>query len=296
MSITEESCTSEGCSVRKHDLPEIAARSWFAVVSREEETLGAESNRFNSAEAAKVFARVFSSGCGTHKVGFRTEDDKAKCLGCHQDDILDSTDNDDSNNGELVIAEDMDINECDVLGEEQQDLPDQAALVEGSSAIWRGKTFAKTKYITFFDLVELALKEGLNPKFVGSHMSSWNIRDACWIFLLNKERSANNNKGDTFASKLPAFCSELPGDTISARFAYLTEASQKLPEGKTESERNAITLLQKAPAPVKKRAIQPQVIVPSYPKSPCLSQVTKSRRAKSRLMSIVLAASDVAHA
>ena len=73
------------------------------------------------------------------------------------------------------------------------------------------------------------------------------------IFLLNKERSANNNNGDTFASKLPAFCSELPGDTLSARFSYLTEASQKLPEGKTESERNAVTLLQKAPAPAKKR-------------------------------------------
>ena len=39
MGITEESCTSEGCSIRKHDLPEVAAHLWFAVASREEETL-----------------------------------------------------------------------------------------------------------------------------------------------------------------------------------------------------------------------------------------------------------------
>ena len=196
MSITEESCTTEGCSITKHDLPEVAANLWFAVASLEEEVLACESTSFNTSEAAKIFARVFSSGCGTHNVGFRNDDDKVKCLDCHYDDNLACNDNDDLNIGKLVIAEDMETDESNALGEEQQEIPDQATLVEGSKAIWRGNIFAKSKFIIFFDLVELAINEGLDPKFAGSHMSSWNIRDACWIYLLTKKRSANNNKGE----------------------------------------------------------------------------------------------------
>ena len=64
MSITEESCTTKGCSINKHDLPEVAANLWFAVASREEEVLACESTSFNTSKAAKIFARVFSNGCG----------------------------------------------------------------------------------------------------------------------------------------------------------------------------------------------------------------------------------------
>ena len=53
-------------------------------------------------------------------------------------------------------------------------------------------------------------------------MRTWDIHDACWIYLLTKARSANNH--EDFAKKFPPFCSGIP----EVKIHFLLDSSSAL--------------------------------------------------------------------
>ena len=200
---------------------------------------------YDNASAASHFANVFStSRCGSHYVGWNTNNSSDSCTDCNFSS-LGGTDNDDDPDGNLVIMEDGEADSVpanDHLNDgEVEEGHDQAERVAGGRPIWRDNIFAKSKYIPFRDLAEKALAEGMPRDLAGSELRTFNIRDACWIFLLNKARS-EGTEGE-IANLLPTFCSSIPEDRLSARLQYCTtEASKKYPPGATESKRHPSTL------------------------------------------------------
>ena len=241
--ITVDTCPTAGCPVQKTHLAEIAARYWLSVASAQGEVVALSATSYDNASAATHFANVFSnSRCGSHYVGWNTNISSDSCTDCNYSSLGDTND-DDLPDGNLVIMEDSEAVSANdhPHDDEAEEGHDQAERVAGGKAIWRGNTFAKTKYISFHDLVEKALAKGMHHDLAGSEMRTWNIRDACWIFLLNKARS-EGTEGE-IAKLLPPFCSAVPEERLTARLQYCTEASKKYPPGATESKRHPGTLL-----------------------------------------------------
>ena len=246
VNITEDSCPTPGCSVQKTHLAEICARYWLNVASAKGEVVALSAKSYDNASAASHFAKIFStSRCGSHHVGWIVNNSSDPCTDCNFSS-MGGTDNDDDPDGSLVIMEE---DEADSVpaddhphDDEVEEGHDQAERVAGGKPIWRDNIFAKSKYIPFRDLAEKALAEGMPSYLAGSKLRTFNIRDACWIFLLNKARS-EGTEGE-IANLLPPFCSTVPEDTLSARLQYCTtEASKKYPPGAAESERHPSTLL-----------------------------------------------------
>ena len=55
----------------------------------------------------------------------------------------------------------------------------EAEPVGGGKPIWRDNLFAKSKHISFYDLVKRALAEGMGPELAGTHLRTWDIWDSC---------------------------------------------------------------------------------------------------------------------
>ena len=242
--ITEDSCPTPGCTVLKSHLAEIAARYWLGVTSAKEEVVALSAESYDNASAAAHFANVFStSRCGSHFVGWRANNSSDPCTDCNFSSS-EGTSKDDVTDGNLVIMTDDEqehapANVLDDGGAEERH--DQADHIVGSKPIWRDNTFKPSKYIAFKDLVDRALAEGMPFELAGTHLKTWDIRDACWIHILTKARSAGT-QGE-IANLLPPFLSDIPEDRLSARLQFCTEASKKLPPGDTESKRHPMSLL-----------------------------------------------------
>ena len=241
--ITEDSCPTPGCTVQKSHLAEIAARYWLSVTSAEGEVVALSAESYDNASAAAHFANVFStSRCGSHYVGWNANNSSVSCTDCNFSSSGGTSKDDDTDSNLVIMSEDelelAPANFYDDGGAEERH--DQADRVAGGKPIWRDNTFAKSRYIAFKDLVDMALAEGMPPELAGTHLRTWDIRDACWIYILNKARSAGT-EGE-IAKLLPSFLSSLPEDRLTARLQYCTEASKKLPAG-TESKRHSASLL-----------------------------------------------------
>ena len=241
--ITEDSCPTPGCTVLKSHLAEIAARYWLSVTSAKEEVVALSAVSYDNASSATHFANIFStSRCGSHFVGWNTNSSDS-CIDCNYSSSGGTNKDDDTENNLVIMSEDelehAPANFYDDGGDEARH--DQADHVVGGKPIWRDNTFAKTKYIAIKDLVDMALAEGMPCELAGTHLRTWDIRDACWIYILNKARSAGT-EGE-IAKLLPPFLSSVSEDRLSARLQYCTEASKKLPTGATESKRHSSTLL-----------------------------------------------------
>ena len=198
---------------------------------------------FDNGQAAKIFADTFGgSRCGSHQIGYLGKHMRGSCSECSYLDITDKGEEDDvSNTGELFIDE-MEVVDANIFDDGQaHEAPDQADPVGGSKAIWRDNLFAKSDHISFSDLVKRALAEGMGLEFAGSHMRTFDIRDACWMFLLDKAR-ADGNPWE-IANMLPKFCSEVSDERLAARLQYCTEASKRLPPGESEPRLHSLSVL-----------------------------------------------------
>ena len=233
--ITEDICPSSGCSVQKLHLSEVAARYWITVASDKEEVTPVSAETYDSSVAAAHFATVFgSSRCGSHMVGWRgSHSSDTACPDCGFLDVMDDPDEYvDSDDGALQmdIVDELDIAPANVFdngAEENGD--DQAEPVGGSKPIWRYPLFSSKNKILFVDLCDRALAEGMDHAFVGTHMRTFDIRDACWIHILQKA-TAEGDPGE-FAAMLPKACTEATEDRVNARLQYCIKASRDLPPG-----------------------------------------------------------------
>ena len=242
--ITEDSCPHPGCPVQKLHLAEVAARYWVKVASNKEEVAVVKAETYDSGAAAAHFATVFgNSRCGSHRVGWRTSDSSGTvCPDCKFSTNLDFPDGYDDSDVEAMYIAEEEVIPANVIddGEDEGD-NDQAELVEGSIPIWRLPLFNSKNKIPFAELVERALAEGMDPRLAGSHLRTFDIRDACWIFLSNKA-AASGDIGE-FANLLPKTCTDASEARISARLHFITEASKnKLPPG-VESKRHSFSTM-----------------------------------------------------
>ena len=234
--ITEDICPTSGCSVQKLHLTEVAARYWITVASDQGEVSAVKAESFDSGVAAAHFATVFGgSRCGSHMVGFRgPHSSGTACPDCgFLDDLDDPDEYLDSDDGSLQIdmVDELEVAPANVFddnrAEERDD--DQAEPVGGSKPIWRHPLFSSKNNILFVDLCDRALAEGMDHELVGTHMRTFDIRDACWIHILQKA-TAEGDPGE-FAKLLPKACTEATVDRVSARLQYCIEASKNLPPG-----------------------------------------------------------------
>ena len=83
-------------------------------------------------------------------------------------------------------------------------------------------------------------------------MRTFDICDACWMFLLDRAKAAGNP--GKIADLLPKFCSEVSDERLSARLQYCTEASKRLPHGRTESRLHSLSQLHVAPNTHKRKS------------------------------------------
>ena len=249
--VTEDSCQYSGCSVQKLHLAEVAARYWTTVTSDKGEVAVVKAVSYDTGVAAAHFATVFGgSRCGSHWVGWRGKHSSdSPCPDCSfsaELDFADGGEESDDDNLHIDSTDEMEVvpaNVVDDVRNEDEVVDDQAEPV-GCKPIWRHPLFSSKNKIPFADLTERALAEGMDRELVGSHMRTFDIRDACWIHLLQKAAA----KGDTgeFANLLPRTCLEASEDRVNARLQYCIEASRNLPSG-TSYKRHTFSTLVKPP-------------------------------------------------
>ena len=268
-----KACPDKRCPVTIENLPEVAATTWITAVSGEVEGMAPTLNlSVDTKVAAKTFAKIFGTpgSCGTHHVGYLINEQQnvLKCNSCEFQGILDCPDSvsesemevDTSNgaaenhdpshagdNGPVDIVAPgaaPNLDEAVVLA---QVAAPQAALPDGRLAIWKG-AINKTYKISFTDLVEFALREGMPLNYCGTHMRTYDTRDASWIYLYNKFKS--ENKLEEIKCLLPNSCLMASEERLFARFCHLADLSNDLLPGDMESTRNPLTLPYKAPQPV----------------------------------------------
>ena len=113
-------------------------------------------------------------------MGYQGKHGRGPCPDCGFSDISNEGSNDDDSvDGDLVI-DDIEAEPANIFDDDQvKEAHDQAEPVGGGKPIWRDNLFAKSKHISFYELVKKALAEGMGPELAGTHLRTWDIWDAC---------------------------------------------------------------------------------------------------------------------